>query len=488
MIAPEGTLTSESTLVHGGSIKLARESTAGILNIGESLPVEAIQFRLDDIDSSRAGAIISVLDSSGIVLKKDVVAAGSTKEFNINGKSYRFHCYKVASGYTAGAMWADVGIFSNEIELRDGQELDQDNSKNKGYTVALGWKNSQASVTSTKPDSLRTIVVYSDSIGEISSNRNEKLEVGDYVPLFKDPSAWKLMYTGLDLAPSDSVLLKFEIKRTDLVLNQVDVGLPGTSSCVIKAPYVKVSSAATEAVFSTTTPSGGSVLSDNSFLFPLAMASNCTTDGSPDVSVLAVFMKVSQSSSHWGIGSPTVSYAAIGKGSERDPSAGGTVNIELPKNGNTMGSIFSSIGAKCDNGACIDEAGTTDRKPDAYISVFESAGDGVSSAYRDFFAIAIDQSGTGNPADATFSFNSTDGNGFSLSNEGRVAYGHASENPANTFFSGPDSTGPYSSGVESVQPGYVSERGSTLESVTKDEVKLSMAHKLARAVWKLIKG
>ena len=56
----------------------------------------------------------------------------------VSGKTYRFHVYKVAPGYTFGAKWADVAIFAKELELVDGQELNQDENNNEGYEVALG--------------------------------------------------------------------------------------------------------------------------------------------------------------------------------------------------------------------------------------------------------------------------------------------------------------------------------------------------------------
>jgi hypothetical protein len=146
--------------------------------------------------------------------------------------------------------------------------------------------------------------------------------------------------------------------------------------------------------------------------------------------------------------------------------------------------ILASAGASC--GSCIDQAGNISGKPDTFIAVFETAGDGPSSAFRDFYAIGIDQSGTGNPNDATFSFASDDGSNFQLTAPGKAVYGHASPNLLPVFFSGTVQSGPVSSGVEQVAPGYVSERGSKLESVAKDEVRLSMAHRLAKAVWKLI--
>ncbi|NYZ74342.1 hypothetical protein H0O00_04315, partial [Candidatus Micrarchaeota archaeon] len=158
MNAPALELANENYLVNGGSVKLAKEAVSGILNQGESLPVDDLKFQLDDLEAhgDETSAILPILDANGNVLKKDKVLPGQTKEFMISGKTYRFHVYKVAPGYTFGAKWADVAIFAKELELKDGQELDQGEGTNPGYDVALGWKNMDATSTEQDVDTLRT--------------------------------------------------------------------------------------------------------------------------------------------------------------------------------------------------------------------------------------------------------------------------------------------------------------------------------------------
>ncbi len=226
MNAPtDSDVTTETEVRNGGSVKLAKEAVAGILNQGESLPVDGMKFQLDDLEAhgDTTSAIISVLDANGNILKKDKVAPGQTKEMTVNGKTYRFHVYKVAPGYTFGAKWADVAIFAKELELVDGQELNQDENNNEGYEVALGWKNMDAATGAPvadggdpeRPDTLRTVVIYSDTIEDISSSGDDILEEGDYVSIVQDPEVWKLSYKGLDLTSEDRKSLKFDIKTTD---------------------------------------------------------------------------------------------------------------------------------------------------------------------------------------------------------------------------------------------------------------------------------
>jgi hypothetical protein len=298
-------LTNENQLVNGGSVKLAKESVSGILNQGESLPVDDLKFQLDDLEAhgDTVSAILSVLDANGNVLKKDKVNPGQTKEFNVQGKTYRFHVYKVAPGYTFGAKWADVAIFSEELELEDGQDLDSDNNSNPDYQVALGWKNVDASSGLAIPDggnpeqadALRTIVIYGEDVEDLASGGEENLEVGDYVPLVQDPVAWKLSYKGLDITGDDRFSLKFEIETSDKDISAskgpvtgcsdgsspsgsfpttCGSGSPVQAACKIYAPYVKVSSGDTGSVFSVDRSDAGGELSDDEFYVAL-----CTDPG-----------------------------------------------------------------------------------------------------------------------------------------------------------------------------------------------------------------
>ncbi|MFH1685730.1 MAG: hypothetical protein ABH983_05500 [Candidatus Micrarchaeota archaeon] len=293
-------VTNENVIVNGGSVKLAKESVGGILNQGEFLQVDDLKFQLDDLEAhgDTTSAILSVLDANDNILEKDKVDPGDTKEMNVNGKEYRFHVYKVAPGYTFGAKWADVAIFSHEIECEDGQDLDSDENTNPHYECALGWKNMDAEADlggtpgdEATPDTLRTMVIYTDDVEDVSSSGESELEAGDYVSLVEEPTAWKLSYKGLDLASEDRYNLKFEIKTSDKEISaskgpytSCDDGSmptfypttcggganPVQAKCVIYAPYIEVSSGATGSVFEVDRSDVGGDLSDNEFYVALS--------------------------------------------------------------------------------------------------------------------------------------------------------------------------------------------------------------------------
>ncbi|MFH0884619.1 MAG: hypothetical protein V1861_02835, partial [Candidatus Micrarchaeota archaeon] len=384
MNAPtDSDVTTETEVRAGGSVKLAKEAVAGILNQGESLPVDGMKFQLDDLEAhgNTVSAIISVLDANGNILKKDKVNPGQTKEMTINGKAYRFHVYKVAPGYTFGAKWADVAIFAKELELVDGQELNQDENNNEGYEVALGWKNLDAATgvpadgDPERPDALRTVVIYSDSVEDITSTGDDILEEGDYVSIVKDPEVWKLSYKGLDLTSEDRKSLKFEIKTTDKEISAskgpltscsdgssptgqfpttcAGLASPEPATCTIYAPYIQVTSGDSGSVFDVDRSDSGGTLSDNEFLVSLcvddgvndacapgilsapfeSVACDANNDGDPDddgitpyfgpppagadfgLAIGTVFMRISQSSNDYGFwesNDPSDPTAAVG--------------------------------------------------------------------------------------------------------------------------------------------------------------------------------
>lgn len=522
-IASGDGLVNENEVVNGGMVKLAKEAVAGILNQGESLPVDNLKFQLDDLEAhgDTTSAILSVLDANGNILLKDKVDPGDTKEMTVLGKTYRFHVYKVAPGYTFGAKWADVAIFAQELELKDGQELDQDEGMNPGYQVALGWKNLDAATGAAvsdggdpeKPDTLRSIIIFSEDIEDVSSSGEEELEEGDYVSIVQDPEVWKLSYKGLSLTSEDRKNLKFELKTSDKTLSgskgpDMDGDLDA-DACTIYAPYIQVSSGETGSVFQATRDDGpGGELSDDEFFIALNQGDTPTTPGVLAVAALCdnsagdddiidagdtpidaggVIMKISPSSDVYGVdeyASPgtEVQYEDIGDGdNEFSPPKGGAIAIQiladvLPGDG-LMGDLSASAGAVAPPAF-----------GDMFFGVAEKAGTGTSSDYVDYFMFGVDDTTTGTPADATFDFASTDGGTYTYnSDDEEIVYGHATPNPATSitpyYDAGGIVSGPVEQGVETVEEGYVSERGSEFKLIDDNSVEFDMAHKLARAQW-----
>ncbi len=484
---------SESKVNNGGYIKLAKESVSGILNAGDNLAVDDLKFQLDDLEAhgDTTSAIISIVDANGNVLKKDKVSQDTTKEITINGKTYNFHVYKVAPGYTFGAKWADVAIFKDELKLEDSQKLDSDKAKNDQYNVALGWKTKSGSADA---DHLRTVVIYADSLSDLGSAGSDELHAGEYFPIVQSPAPWKLSYKGLDLTSSDMKSLKFEIKSSDLsISDSKGPTFAGSQvACTVYAPYVKVTSGDTGSVFAIDSRSDGlsGSLSDKEFLVAL---SNVTSDvgalcGAVNVPTGSVLMRES-SNGDYGLKNYTtngvsVKYSAIGDGdTNMTPGVtGGSGGMILVENsgdiGNTIGMFQEGrIGQILNYSGYLGYSGN---HPDYMFLIAEKAGTGDSNGYVDYYMFGMDQPNSA--SGATYDFASTDGSTHSFSSDSnKILYQHATSNTTLSYVGG----GPVNSGIEMVDEGYVSERGSVFKSVSSTSVDFSMANNLARAQWYL---
>jgi len=477
-------LTSESSLVAGGFVKLAKESVSGILNQGESITVDDLKFQLDDLEAHGEGtwAIISVLDANGNILKKDKVAAGSTKEFVINSKTYRFHVYKNAPGYTFGAKWSDVAIYSKELKLQNGQKLDPDYDTNKYYTVYVGWKNKGGSTTDVDPDHLRTVILYADNINKLSSGGTTDIKPGDFIPVVMDPVKWKLSYKGLDLGTDKYDSLDFDLEKSSSMTISKTYGpynSTARANCTIFAPYVHVTSGKSGSTFSYPLADGVSApgavdeeVADDEFWIAThtdgGVGAACEEIGNLDPGTL--FMKLSSSSEFYsyeeypGTGAELyVRYSEIGDGSN-DWAAGGL--IEWATNADADVGGGSDIAAT----GLFNFPPVTGTNPEWVFAIAEKAGVGTSNDYVDYAYFALDTPPTSSSAD--FNIDVYDASSTQIFKKDNIMY----------QFAGPvTATGDTTFGEE----GYITERGSKYESTSTSSVSFSMANDLAHAQWYL---
>jgi S-layer like family, outer domain len=293
-------------------------------------------------------------------------------------------------------------------------------------------------------------------------------------------------------------------------------------SCTIYAPYIKVSSGQSGAVFEldATEFTPGTTMSNNEFF----VATNFNILGNPSAECAysdgsgtwnpvegTVFMKLSPSSGDYDYAayvSPgtEVKYSAIGDGSDKfSPPDGGAIvlqrAVDVGVGDEWVGSLLNSIDGTY---AGTILAGST--PPDFVFGLAEKAGTGSANDYVDYFVFGARNLGgapTLTPSDALFQFNSdwTDTPNIQVfSDNSKVLYGHATRNPAagapNTcgfmglglgtdyYCAGATYvSGPVNSKLELVEEGYVSERGSKFKSIDDRNVQFDMAHKLAKAQW-----
>ena len=508
MEPPSSTASDENTVVGGGMVKLAKESVSAILNQGDSLTSEGVKFTLDDLEAhgDTTSAIISIYNANGEKIKQDKVFEGNTLEQTINGRKFRFHVYKVAPGYTFGAKWADVAIFSDELELQSGQELDQDGDMNEGYEVALGWKNLDATSSANDVDTLRTIVVFSENIEDVTNNGDDELAAGDYVKVVKSPEKWRLSYKGLDLTSSDRSNLKFDLVTDDTKeITATNGPLNSTGSqvaMVIVPPYVKVTSSDSGAIFSVTRNdgTGSGELSDKEFFVALNAGNSSVLRGVGDGSTSnsndlrraavvnevagttytssdtwlrlgTVVMRVSPSSSDYGYSQPAstsniteVEYTKIGDGASGfDSPDGGVIRMEWgaglgQSSSSEIGVMFNSAALTCGstNATACAERNLTNQTSgvmDVWFAVAEKAGTGRSNEFVDYYVFGVnalsgsDDSTSYNPADATFEYNAYENGGSSsgdkmADDDDSILYFYPTSNPTPNYYSGTETVGP----------------------------------------------
>jgi len=476
MVPPTGVnATTENKIWQGGSVKLAKESVSGILNQGESLTVDDIKIQLDDLEAhgeSGVSAIISVIDANGNILKKDTIPPATTKEIVVGGKSYRIHVYKIAPGYTFGAKWADMAVYSKELKLVSNQKLDPDYDTNKYYKVYLGWKNKGASAALNQPDHLRTIVVYSETMDKLSSGNDDVMAPGDYIPIVMDPVKWKLSYKGLDLGSDKYDSLDFRLTKSKKEISNDgpynDLNVPG--SCNLTEQYVTVSSGRSGAVFTvqnaklaTSNTSVGSV-SDNEFLIAVKGA---VCEPSINGGVLApgtVLMRPS-SSVEEGMGffepaggEVAVEYSDIGDGDTGFVN-GGSI---LWQDGTSVGGGTGLIGTQIND---LGGGWSSTDIPEWVFAITEKAGTGTSNDKVDRMYFGLDT----DSKDFNLDFDPAAGDIIKKDN---ILYQFAGPVNETTLF-------------EAGEEGYITERGSKFESISSNQVSFSMASDLAHAQWYL---
>ncbi len=232
---------SQTAVVNGGQIKLAKEAKYGIINVGGELDAGTFKVRLSDISvavgsANEHPAIIDVLDAaSEQVVGQIQVTPGTTYTFTQSGTNnlVKIHVYKTAPGFTLNAKWAEMAVYTDEVTLKDTKtyNLVSSSDTNKNFKVSLLWKNRDfpggvpSVAAANKTDSLRQIVIY-----DVDTFTGNKYKAGDVYSFLKSPSTFKLTYNGVDLTDSDyePVSISALSKISNL---RVAVGAGGDTAC-----------------------------------------------------------------------------------------------------------------------------------------------------------------------------------------------------------------------------------------------------------------
>jgi len=172
------------------SITLAKESAySPKLQIGEDLDLgDGNKLVLGDLKPASGqqlgdSAIFSVLNAAGEEIASQAIEKGDTIDVQAGANTYKIKVYQVAPGYTLTEKWAEVAVYANELELKDGEDLDDEN---EDWTVALTSKDFQLSKIT------------------LTSNSFDEKDVGESMTIVEDPAIWRLTFTGLDLKEGDT--------------------------------------------------------------------------------------------------------------------------------------------------------------------------------------------------------------------------------------------------------------------------------------------
>ncbi|MBI2079874.1 S-layer protein [Candidatus Micrarchaeota archaeon] len=468
----------ETTVKAGGSIKLAKESVSGILNQGESFDLGDTKLVLDDLEAhgETTSAIVSIVDANGNILKKDKATPGTTKEITAGGKTYRVHVYKVAPGYTFGAKWADMAVYSKEITFRDNQKLDPDYDNNKEWRVVVAWKNKGGdSSDATQVDSLRSVIVYTTDTQKLITDDFKK---GDALSVVQDPTNWKLTYNGLTTVDYDDLSFKLE-RSSQKRLSGVRV-TSTAEACNITVPFVVVTSSSSGSVFTMTGISSSG--SSNKF-YIATNGVGCDTSGSTSLKPGSILMPESADENNYAVRNYTVG-APSGTSTVQGIGDAMVLNVTYSLAGDSQsyanGGLISVMNATSQYflqntsfGVVPNVTAGTNPKTDFVFIISEKVGVGESYNNAGKFAFGFDN--TTDTGSATFNFDEVStpwaGTTYTPFSKDKIRY----------VFTGPVS------GIANTtkEEGFYSERGSQYVSTDDETVKFKIAKELAYAQFTL---
>lgn len=197
-----------SDMTNGTSVKLAKEaSPAQIVYAGQSITAGAYTVKLADLTipygSTDSQAIVQVYDSNNQLVKEDTAPAGQTKDITLpNGDKISLHVYKTAPGLTT-AKWAEMAVFTQELELKDGSTIDDD--KNKNWTVTLGWSTYGGSSAPVQNNVLESITLTRTDFDDLFE--------GQSVNIIESPTPYQFNFAGWTLTDAQRDNLKVSWER-----------------------------------------------------------------------------------------------------------------------------------------------------------------------------------------------------------------------------------------------------------------------------------
>jgi len=229
---PTGTVQS-GQVVSGGAVSLAKEVLPSqIIYVGKSVNITGtnIAIELGDLSYANSNGVSSAdiqILSNGQIVNQSAIAPGTIQKFNVSGQPIYVYVQKTFAGLYAYEKWAQVEAFVNVINATNGKQFGNYTNDN----IELLWTTNATS--SGAPNELQGIVLYG------TSQADTNLKQGEYLAFPSINPQWKVYFEGQTLAPQSYDPISITTSEQNFVSYQNLAGNSnnyGVNDTVLKEP------------------------------------------------------------------------------------------------------------------------------------------------------------------------------------------------------------------------------------------------------------
>ncbi|MDE1860348.1 MAG: hypothetical protein KGH72_01375 [Candidatus Micrarchaeota archaeon] len=227
---------TSSNVINGGKLELAAALVpATIVYVGDNISTGPFTVQLQDLgqpNSTGATPASVAVYYHGVKTNTTSINEFKTQAFNVSGQKLFVNVQQTFAGLYAYEKWAKIQLYSNLLNITDGQVYNQTNDP--GWTVNIYWTNTSSS-SSANAVALQSIVVY---------NRTPTtLAPGQSFTFIQNPAAWKITFVGDSLSPAgfDSVSATAQ-PTSSITYQNIGAGSSGVGASAPDAVQLAVNS------------------------------------------------------------------------------------------------------------------------------------------------------------------------------------------------------------------------------------------------------
>ncbi|MDO8339240.1 MAG: hypothetical protein Q7T16_01135, partial [Candidatus Burarchaeum sp.] len=184
-----------------GHVRLSKELAYAYMLENESMMIGEYKMKLAAVtnptpEEPYGAAILELYDSAGHMIYNSRLLPGEDAVWTApNGFRARAHIYRVTAGWTPSSRWAEIGLYSNEVSLQDGEMV----SLSGRWAARDAWMNKDYDTggLSPKADTLRRLVLIRIPVA------GEKLKIGESIQIVDFVKWQNLTFNGTDLVLSN---------------------------------------------------------------------------------------------------------------------------------------------------------------------------------------------------------------------------------------------------------------------------------------------